>query len=144
MQQHQHLLLRHRRQRKLSTSSGEALLEGLKNYEACGVPTSAGVNGPSGFDLVHRQLPRCRRFWSKAQYDMDNKFGRREWAQGRMHALLGALGSPHAGLPVVHVAGTKGKGSVVTMLAAILKEAGYKVGTYTRHETFEFLHHGTP
>ena len=56
-----------------------------------------------------------------------------------MHVVLGVLGSPHAGLPVVHRAGTKGKGLVVTMLSAILQEAGYKVGTYTRHEVSTFI-----
>lgn len=35
-------------------------------------------------------------------------------------------------LQCVHVAGTKGKGSVVGMLASILRKAKLKVGTYTR------------
>jgi len=34
-------------------------------------------------------------------------------------------------IPVIHVAGTNGKGSVVTMMASILKSAGYRVGTFT-------------
>ncbi|PKM55629.1 MAG: hypothetical protein CVV00_03235 [Firmicutes bacterium HGW-Firmicutes-5] len=34
-------------------------------------------------------------------------------------------------IPVVHVAGTNGKGSVVMMMASILQSAGYKVGTFT-------------
>jgi dihydrofolate synthase / folylpolyglutamate synthase len=49
-----------------------------------------------------------------------------------MRALLSALGSPQADLPVAHIAGTKGKGSVTAMLQSILQEAGYRVGTYTR------------
>lgn len=52
-----------------------------------------------------------------------------------MHVLLSALGSPQDGLPVAHVAGTKGKGSVTAMLQEILREAGYRVGTYTRRRT---------
>lgn len=48
----------------------------------------------------------------------------------RMRRLLRDLGDPHLSCPVVHVAGTKGKGSTVTMLAAILTEAGYTVGSY--------------
>jgi dihydrofolate synthase/folylpolyglutamate synthase len=47
-----------------------------------------------------------------------------------MRRLLAAIGSPHRDLPVVHVAGTKGKGSTVAMLAAILEEAGYCTGRY--------------
>ncbi|MFM8735772.1 MAG: bifunctional folylpolyglutamate synthase/dihydrofolate synthase [Pirellulales bacterium] len=48
----------------------------------------------------------------------------------RMRRLLEKLGNPHRRYGVVHVAGTKGKGSVVTMLAAILEEAGHRVGRY--------------
>lgn len=40
------------------------------------------------------------------------------------------LGSPQDRYPVVHVAGTKGKGSTVAMIAAVLSEAGYRVGRY--------------
>ena len=47
-----------------------------------------------------------------------------------MRRLLAAVGSPHERVPVVHVAGTKGKGSTVAMLAAILEEAGHRVGRY--------------
>ncbi len=45
--------------------------------------------------------------------------------------VLAALGSPHCALPVVHVAGTNGKGSTCAYLASILTAAGYKVGRYT-------------
>jgi dihydrofolate synthase/folylpolyglutamate synthase len=48
----------------------------------------------------------------------------------RMRRLLAAIGSPQDRVPVVHVAGTKGKGSTVAMLAAILEESGYRVGRY--------------
>lgn len=49
---------------------------------------------------------------------------------GRMRRLLTLLGNPHREIPVVHVAGTKGKGSTVAMLAAILEAAGYRTGRY--------------
>jgi len=45
--------------------------------------------------------------------------------------VLKKLGNPHLEYPVVHITGTKGKGSVAAMLTAILKSAGIKVGTYT-------------
>jgi len=48
----------------------------------------------------------------------------------RMRRLLAALGDPHRAVPVVHVAGTKGKGSTVAMLGAILEEAGLRTGRY--------------
>lgn len=49
----------------------------------------------------------------------------------RIQALCDKLGNPERNLPIVHVAGTNGKGSAVAMLSSILKEAGYRVGTYT-------------
>ena len=52
------------------------------------------------------------------------------FALGRMRRLLAAIGSPHRAFPVVHVAGTKGKGSTVAMIAAILDHAGHRVGCY--------------
>ncbi|HJT36168.1 MAG TPA: folylpolyglutamate synthase/dihydrofolate synthase family protein [Pirellulales bacterium] len=49
----------------------------------------------------------------------------------RMRRLLALLGDPQAGLPIVHVAGTKGKGSTSAMIAAALSAAGYRTGLYT-------------
>jgi dihydrofolate synthase/folylpolyglutamate synthase len=49
----------------------------------------------------------------------------------RMQALLGLVGDPHLSLPIVHIAGTKGKGSTATMVARILQSAGYRTGLYT-------------
>ncbi len=44
---------------------------------------------------------------------------------GRLERLLGALGEPHRRLPpVIHVAGTNGKGSTVAFMRAILEAAG--------------------
>ena len=49
----------------------------------------------------------------------------------RMRRLLAEIGNPHEGLKVIHVAGTKGKGSTSAMAASILTAAGYKTGLYT-------------
>lgn len=49
----------------------------------------------------------------------------------RMRLLAAAIGHPERGLPVIHVAGTNGKGSVAAMLEAILRAAGWRVGLYT-------------
>lgn len=45
--------------------------------------------------------------------------------------LLSRLDNPQNHLKFIHVAGTNGKGSVCTMLSAILSESGYKTGLYT-------------
>lgn len=49
----------------------------------------------------------------------------------RITKLLDLLGNPQESLPVIHIGGTNGKGSTTAILAAVLKEAGYKVGAYT-------------
>jgi dihydrofolate synthase/folylpolyglutamate synthase len=49
----------------------------------------------------------------------------------RMRSLLERLGNPHQKLRIVHVAGSKGKGSTSAMLAAILQRAGYRTGLFT-------------
>src|SRR5438309_9857108 len=49
----------------------------------------------------------------------------------RMRALLYLLGEPHRRLRIVHVAGSKGKGSTSAMLAAVLERAGYRTGLFT-------------
>ena len=46
-------------------------------------------------------------------------------------ALLERLGHPERGLGVVHIAGTNGKGSVSSLVASVLKTAGFKTGLYT-------------
>lgn len=51
---------------------------------------------------------------------------------GRMHRLLEALGNPERKLPpVIHIAGTNGKGSTQAMIRAGLEAAGLKVHAYT-------------
>src|SRR5215470_14021997 len=50
----------------------------------------------------------------------------------RMDAALALLGNPQRKLRSVHIAGTKGKGSVAAMLDSILRAAGLRVGLYTK------------
>jgi dihydrofolate synthase/folylpolyglutamate synthase len=52
--------------------------------------------------------------------------------------LLNLLGDPQLAFPALHIAGTKGKGSVAAMCAASLSIAGYKVGLYTSPHLEEF------
>ncbi len=49
----------------------------------------------------------------------------------RMRTLLQRLGDPQRRLRLIHVAGSKGKGSTSAMLAAILRQAGYRTGLFT-------------
>lgn len=56
----------------------------------------------------------------------------------RITALLARLGDPQRGLPAVIVAGTNGKGSVVTFLAAMLEATGVTAGIYTSPHLVRF------
>jgi dihydrofolate synthase/folylpolyglutamate synthase len=58
---------------------------------------------------------------------------------GRIEALLAKLGHPERHLPpVIHVAGTNGKGSVAAFLKAMLRAAGKRVHTYTSPHLVRF------
>ena len=48
----------------------------------------------------------------------------------RVRAHLERLGRPQAGLAVIHVAGTNGKGSTCAILESVLRRAGYRTGFY--------------
>jgi dihydrofolate synthase/folylpolyglutamate synthase len=52
--------------------------------------------------------------------------------------LLRELKNPHKKFPSVHIAGTNGKGSTASMLAAMLTAAGYKTGLYTSPHLVNF------
>lgn len=55
-----------------------------------------------------------------------------------MTELLRQMGDPHTRYPVIHIAGTKGKGSTGAMIASILQAAGYKVGFYSSPHLEDF------
>ena len=64
---------------------------------------------------------------AKAEFNLD-----------RMFALMEELGNPQTKYPIIHVAGTKGKGSVSAMCASVLQMGGYKVGLYTSPHLLDY------
>ncbi|MGN6483502.1 MAG: hypothetical protein ACTHMX_03790 [Thermomicrobiales bacterium] len=74
--------------------------------------------------------------WERSGYDrgfVSNPFAGDDAARlglRRTDAILERFGNPHHRYRIVHVAGSKGKGSTTTMLAAILREAGERTGRY--------------
>ena len=54
-----------------------------------------------------------------------------EFKLGRMRRLLSLIGNPEQGMNIVHVAGTKGKGSTASLLSGVLVAAGFQVGLFT-------------
>jgi dihydrofolate synthase / folylpolyglutamate synthase len=65
---------------------------------------------------------------AKAEFNLD-----------RMFALMEELGEPQKKYPIIHVAGTKGKGSVAALCASALKAAGYKTGLYTSPHLWDYV-----
>jgi dihydrofolate synthase/folylpolyglutamate synthase len=61
------------------------------------------------------------------------------WKLGneRFEALCTRLGNPQDQYSIVHVAGTKGKGSTTALTAAILQHAGFRVGSYFSPYVFD-------
>jgi len=59
------------------------------------------------------------------------KYNRKWLDLSRMEGLLRALGDPHRGYNIVHVAGTKGKGSTSGAIAHCLSETGHRTGLLT-------------
>lgn len=56
----------------------------------------------------------------------------------RMVAFMELIGNPHHDYPVIHVAGTKGKGSTAALMTSALEAAGYRVGLYTSPHMMDF------
>ena len=61
------------------------------------------------------------------------KFGLRH-----IKRLLRAVDNPHRRFAAIHIAGTNGKGSTASMIAAMLTAAGYKTGLYTSPHVVDF------
>ena len=70
-----------------------------------------------------------------ARIDYERKvhvpYSERNFKLDRMRDLARRLGNPQQKLEIIHIAGTKGKGSTSTMLASVLTANGYRTGLFT-------------
>lgn len=86
------------------------------------------MNYEETIDYLYNQLPVYQKVGGSAYKEgLDNSL-----------ALDVYFSHPHTKYKTIHVAGTNGKGSVSHLLAAILQEAGYKVGLYTSPHLIDF------
>ncbi len=69
--------------------------------------------------------------YSFIDYERQGPRVRQTWDLRRVEALLEMLANPHLKSKTVHIAGSKGKGSVAAMTASVLSAAGYKTGLFT-------------
>ena len=86
------------------------------------------MNYEKTVDYLYNQTPAYQRVGQSAYKEgLDNSL-----------ALDAHFRHPHRSYRTIHVAGTNGKGSTSHLLAAVLSEAGYKVGLYTSPHLIDF------
>jgi dihydrofolate synthase/folylpolyglutamate synthase len=71
------------------------------------------------------------RLFERINYERQEAAPRGELKLDNIRQLCQTLGNPEREYPIVHVAGTKGKGSVSSLVGRILYAAGLKTGVYT-------------
>lgn len=78
-------------------------------------------------------ITAIRFLYDRINYEktIDRPYDKLSYRLARMAFLLGQLGNPHLAAPVIHIAGTKGKGSVSWLIAETLRRSGLRVGLYT-------------
>src|SRR6478736_8910770 len=76
-------------------------------------------------------LPPLTDYLAVKEYLYALKAGGVKFGIDRMRRLVAELGHPQRSYPVIHVAGTNGKGSVSAMIESILRTAGRRTGLYT-------------
>jgi dihydrofolate synthase/folylpolyglutamate synthase len=78
------------------------------------------------------------RYPSALEYLFARTTGTYKFGLERTRALLAELGDPHVAFPVIHIAGTNGKGSSVATAEALLRARGLRVARYTSPHLVDF------
>ncbi len=91
-------------------------------------------------DVENRYNKALDYLYSFVDYSLkhSSELAKADFNLDRMFALMESLGNPQNQYPIIHVAGTKGKGSVSALCAAGLQVAGYQVGLYTSPHLLDY------
>lgn len=91
------------------------------------------ITEPSAHAFLSDFTEACRYLESFINYEQkrDFQYNPRTFNLVRMEQLLFSLGNPHQDLKIIHIAGSKGKGSTAAMVASILTASGLRTGLYT-------------
>ncbi|AEJ19723.1 bifunctional folylpolyglutamate synthase/dihydrofolate synthase [Gracilinema caldarium] len=76
--------------------------------------------------------------WLSGYINFERGLSSKTFRIDRMQILAELANNPERCAPVIHVAGSKGKGSVTTMIADMLHEAGYRTGRYVSPHITEY------
>jgi len=118
-----------------------------KNPSPCQTPLSVcplALSPASGYNPAMTTSPECQAaldyIYSFVDYSRTHQqnLAPENFDLRRMRALLERLGNPQDRYKTIHIAGTKGKGSVSAFCATALQEAGYKTGLYTSPHLRDF------
>lgn len=84
------------------------------------------------YSMIHSIQSAKEFLYSFVNYErkMPIKYNTNYFDMMQFSRFLHVLGNPHLNYPVIHIAGTKGKGSTAVMIASALRHAGYRTGLY--------------
>ena len=123
---------------------------GLFDFATCFAPLPHEKTLEPMDRLDPNYIHAIRFLYERINYEktVDRPYDQRSYRLARMQFLLQELGNPHLAAPVVHVAGTKGKGSTSWLIAETLRRSGLRTGLYTSphliHLEERFLVDGLP
>ncbi len=95
-----------------------------------GRPTTTPSLGNAGTDQGIRYDLTIRWLYERINYEKTGHapYSDANYRLDRMRRLLAELGDPHLACPVIHIAGTKGKGSTASLISQMLTAAGFRTG----------------
>ena len=72
------------------------------------------------------------------EWILDRMKYKRKYGLDRMRVLMSLLGNPQEDYPIIHVTGTNGKGSTITMLSSLFVHHGQKVGAFVSPHLIDY------